>query len=375
MKNLRKYYGLVIMLSIVLGSCEKEDDADQVLLDENVTENTNAETDSNKISFVINDAGKQVSEEEYLKELADKRKTLSKSSNARYCRSLPSRDFHKYGLNLSKQSDLDAARYRGYRWLKDIMRVQDNIIINQNSNAKLLPNFSVNGQSYGYHTFDGTNYPTEICFIRESLSNGPEIRSLSHPTIEDSENKKGDPNMDVSLNGQKFGSVANKKSSSISRTKASTVNGSYTATATLDAKFFGVGTSISGAVMVGGATTNTNQTVEGEEVTRTKDILFSPGHIVPKGQQCDFLLYEEKRAAVTKYRVKQRIFGQVNYQYWTGDYYAAPNFRSKTYFSSNNYSAGFLFPTPVMQGKIYTDFETYDNYTHYSIERTNCRSL
>lgn len=371
MKNLRKYYGLVIMLSLVLGSCEKDDDADQVPMEETSIENVGSETNPNKISFVINDAGEAVSEEEYLKELADKKKRF-RASSGRYCQSLASNEFHKYGLDLSKQSDVDAARDRGYTWLKNIMRVQDNILINRNVNPKLLPNFSVNGQSYGYHTFNGTNYPTEVCFIRESLSGDPEIRIVDRPSIKDSDNKKGLMDRDVSLGGETYGQVRKSTSSSVKRTHSSTVNGSYTATTSLEAKFFDVGTTITGSVMVGGATTNTNETTEGEEVIRVKDINYSPGHIIPKGKQCDFLLYEEKRAAVTKYRVKQRIFGKVNYQYWTGDPF---NSTSKTVLSSNNYSAGFLFPSPVMQGQIYTDFEVFDNYSHYSIERTNCRPL
>ncbi|MDH7444303.1 hypothetical protein [Aquimarina sp. 2201CG14-23] len=347
MKNLRKYYVLIVALSLVLVSCEKDEvqepiegpQAEEIGIEEIEADVESSDMDGK--SFVITEDGKQISEEEYLKLTAEKNNSLAKSSNT-YSYNISGADMDKLGMRHSDARTVMDRYKRNQAWLN-------------------YPNVNIYGLLVGCRPFGNSATCTgdrsaKWHLTRESVGD-QFTRRVSGPFILTEREKKGLPNRDVSLGGQRAFDYQESVTGSITVTLKAGLKVGVKASA----GFLGTGTEVTGEVNFEASVAG----LVGRTVTRTNIINFSDGDFVPKGKKCDFRIIGEKRETVKKYNVKVRVKGPAYVRFTAG---------GEQRVRDEADGAKYAFPDKERNGGTYS-YEVKNQYWRYSIERVNCRNL
>ncbi|AXT53447.1 hypothetical protein D1818_22425 [Aquimarina sp. BL5] len=348
MKNLKRYYLIAITLTVFLGSCEKENVADQVAIEEsNELEADITSSDTMSKSFMISEDGKLISEEEYLKQFKQKSNSFAKSSDV-YSYNIPSSDLDKLGMRHADGRAVMDRYKRNQAWLN-------------------YPNVNIYGLLVGCRPYgnsvvcSGGDQPAKWHMKRDVVGE-PFMRSLGHPVGGDIVERKARPDQAVYLGGVKFFEHKSSTNKSVTNTFTTGSKIGFTASA----EFFGITTGFTSEINLTHANAVTNGTTE----DKTTSVPFTDGDFVPAGQRCDFQLMAEPVQTVQRYRVNITVKGRAFVRFKQTFTDAPPNYRVRDEADGAKYA----FPDKERNG-ITSEFEVANPQFRYSIRRFNCKPL
>jgi len=312
MKNLRKYYVLTLALSLALGSCEKEEPLEQIseLEDVALGEDTGLEVDAKLDAlldkelrgktYMLNDAGEQVSSEDFFKKKARSQNTSWDPDRyddvPNQSKILPISEYYKFGFFPNQNLSIAKAEKGAIKYLEEVKGLDLSYDLGYT-------------KGYGQVTFSmaSRSYNTDSPNNRPDLGYTPNLRvALYSDRQAPTQNNLGVwriagpgqifkalPDRRIELNGT-HSTFRTTKTTSVKKGNTQGLN--YTASGTLEweAKALFASVKQSATISIGGDNTWTNESQTIDTETSTFHLKYAKGDFVPKGQKCLFQPYKKK---------------------------------------------------------------------------------
>ncbi|TPN84447.1 hypothetical protein [Aquimarina algicola] len=351
-----------IMLSLAalsIVSCENEETTDQVPLEES-GESIEIPADSSfENGFVIKD-GKQIPFDDYI---AMRDAEAENEAKQRITRTLPitEKDLNKNGMGRDALS----------------------AVLNRSRNI----NFKVT-QAFGAPGSGANNYTSIRVANRQFSSNtSPAVSPISRPSAKwvltrsktntDRKrvrgpitvtilNKNGRPDRNINLDGQDAFNRAVTVQTSIEKSESKDLTIETTLGASGIGTFFGISGEITQGQTLGESKTTIKTTAE----TKTDNIIFTAGDIIPKGKRCDFRILATNFIEDITYKITTTVEGDIVRDQTVGN----GNSRRRI-FSEAKGKAMELFPPAFKEKRKFFTFNVKSNFWKYEIERENCTDL
>ena len=364
MKILNFKNGLLVTAVSLLGfiSCEKQEIHDDV---DSTLESELSDTGEKVLeSFVINDEGKKVSEEELLlsmdnsQGLQKNRAVFKRRMSQKDSRVLIRQDLHK-------------------NWANRICGRAREINVLQRNGA-ICSSFTFNATTFKNNiqrNIIPNQFPSTAAYWNLTRTIGPlQTSTVGVPRIIVSKLVRNPSNSPMTIGNLGSYTASQTREQSYTQTTSNSTSLSVEVSASFGFKdLFGFGTSVSGS------TTLTNEKSKTVVSSKTSSITidFSSNQRIPARQQCEVYLQKEERRTRKKVSIEIKILGKLGVSFDRKTRFIGKEFdKDRTAIVQDDYSVMYyLMDNAYKRGQIVKTYNVDDTFNRFTVIRDRCTNI